>query len=104
MLRELTRCFAIARRIARKSKLEMIVFKPDFSQGVEASDVFDMASLVFSEVRFFAAKAGVDKRYEIRPRSAKTPTDVHPRVLVLKRLLIRLEQLADKQPRWHASG
>ncbi len=104
VLRELTRCFAIARRIARKSGLEMIVFKPDFSHGVEASDAFDMAALVFSEVRYFAAKAGIAKRFKIRPRTTKTTADVHARVLLLKRLLGRFEKHAETHAGWHAAG
>ncbi len=103
-LRELTRCFAIVRRIATKSGLGMIVFKPDFSHGVEASDAFDMAALVFSEVRYFAAKAGIAKRFKVRPRTAKTTADVHAQVLLLKRLLSRFEKHAGKNSRGHAAG
>ncbi len=101
--RRLTRALALARIIAVRSGLRLLDFKPDVEREIVPSDVFDLATLVFSEVRYFAARAGVKKRYKIRPKEDKVPSDVYQQALRLELLLEELEALVVRDPDWHQS-
>ena len=101
--RQLIRCLAVARRIAAKSNLQMLEFEADIGHTIVPSDVFDIASLVFSEVRYFATRAGIKKRYKIRARIDKVPSDVFQKALWLENLLVTFEDLVQRHPNWHAS-
>ena len=91
---KLIQCFTVAREIAERSGLSMLEFEPDFDQPPSMSDVFDFASLVFSEVRYLAAHAGIEMRYKLRPLADKTPSDVYRQVQYLEALLVRLSAAA----------
>ena len=67
------------------------------------SDVFDIASLVLSEVRYFASKVGVKKRYAFREFGKIVPSDVYQLVLWQEALLETFEALAKRDPEWHAN-
>ncbi len=99
---KLIQCFILARGIAERSGLSMLEFEPDFDQPPSMSDVFDFASLVFSEVRYLAAHAGIEKRYKLRPLADKTPSDVYLQVQYLEALLVRFlaaaHHLAARKP------
>lgn len=91
---KLIQCFIVAREIAERWGLSMLEFEPDFNQPPSMSDVFDFASLVFSEVRYLAAHAGIKKRYKLRPLADQTPSDVYRQVQYLEALLVRFSAVA----------
>ncbi len=103
VFRQLTRCLAVAKRIARRSNLQMLDFEPDFEQSIVPSDVFDIASLVFSEVRYFATKLAVKKRYKVRTITDKVPSDVYQQAVWLEHLLRTFERLVARHPDWQGS-
>ncbi len=90
----LTRCYAVVRQIAERSELAMLEFEADLDQPITPSDVFDLASLVFSEIRYLAAKIGVKKRYKFRPQTDKVPSDVYQQAQHLEALLAKFEASA----------
>ena len=91
---QLYKCYAAVRRIAKLTDLAMLELEVEHDQPVTPSDVFDLASLVFSEVRFLATTAGVEKRYRIRPQAEKVPSDVYQQARHLEALLAVLETSA----------
>ncbi len=97
------RCFSIIERIAAQSDLTMLELKPALDQSTVPGDVFDLASLVFSEVRFFATAAGVRKRYTLRVHAEKIPSDVYQRALSLEQPLNQFEDAVQSNPAWHAT-
>lgn len=101
--RQLTRCLGVVQRIAAISDLEMLEFEADFDQDIVPSDVFDIASLVLSEVRYFASEVGVKKRYAFREFGKKVPSDVYQLALWQEALLETFEALAKRDPEWHAN-
>ena len=90
----LIRCYAVVRRIAQRSELAMLEFEVDFDQPVSPSDVFDLASLVFSEVRYLATQIDVKKRYKFHAHTNKVPSDVYQQAQYLEALLVKLEASA----------
>ena len=100
---QLLRCIAITERIAAHSGLTMLEFRPAIEQSIVPGDVFDLASLVFSEVRFFATQVEVRKRYTLRVHTEMAPSDVYQEALRLESLLARFEDAAQTNPGWHAN-
>ena len=103
VFRQLLRCFAVIERIAEHSGLTMLELTPAVDRSTVPGDVFDLASLVFSEVRFFATAAGVRKRYTLRVATEKVPSDVYQLAVGLERLLDRFEAAAQADPDWHTA-
>ena len=101
--RQLTRGLGMIQRIAVHSNLGMLEFSANFDQDIGPSDVFDIASLVLSEVRYFASEVGVEKRYAFRDFGKKVPADVYQLALWQEALLKRFEALAMRDPEWHAN-
>ena len=100
VFRQLLRCFAIIERIAAHSGLTMLELKPAVDQSIVPGDVFDLASLVFSEVRFFATQIGVRKRYTLRVHGEKVPSDVFQQAQRLEAFLDRFESMAESNRDW----
>lgn len=102
--RQLTRCLAVIQRIAAHSDLDMLEFEADLEQDIVPSDVFDIASLVLSEVRYFASEIGLKKRYAFREFGKKVPADVYQLARWQEALLETFEALAKRDPKWHANN
>ncbi len=103
VFRQLIECLSIIRRIAELADIPMLDFDPDYSQNIGPSDVYDIASLVFSEVRHMSTLAGARKRYRIRSREDKVPSDVFQQARWLEDLLIEFEKRARHQVDWRTS-
>ena len=99
--RRLVECFERVQRIAKRLDLEMLQLDIDQQQVMKAvpSDVYDVASLVVSELAYLHAHAQ-DTR---PPRKAyfpgrKFPSHVYQRVGILEAQLAALEELIDADP------
>ena len=103
VFQQLNKCLSIVRRIAETSDVPILDFDPDYSHEILPSDVYDMASLVFSEVRYFSTLAGVRKRYRLSSREDKVPSDVFQQARWMEDLLIEFEKRTRDQPNWHAA-
>ena len=103
VFRQLLRCFSIIERIAAHSGLKMLELKPAVDQSIVPGDVFDLASLVFSEVRFFATQVGVRKRYTLRVHAEKVPSDVYQQAQRLEAFLDLFENMARSNRRWRTT-
>jgi hypothetical protein len=103
VFRQLIKCLSVIRQIAEISDIPILDFDPDYSQEILPSDVYDMASLVFSEVRHFSTLAGVRKRYRLRSREDKVPSDVFQQARWLEDLLIEFEKRTRHRTNWRAS-
>ena len=66
------------------------------------SDVFDLASLVLSEIRYFSTLVGVDVKFALFIPEEKLPSDVYQSVGQLEARLAVLETLVDDYPNWHS--
>jgi hypothetical protein len=99
---QLNKCLSVIRKIAEASDIPILDFDPDYSQEILPSDVYDMASLVFSEVRYFSTLVGVRKRYRLSSREDKVPSDVFQQARWMEELLIKFEKRTRDRPNWRA--
>jgi hypothetical protein len=100
---QLIKCLSVIRRIAAVSDIPILDFEPNYNQEILPSDVYDMASLVFSEVRQFSTLAGVRKRYGLSSREFKVPSDVFQQARRLENLLIEFEKRTRQRTNWRAA-
>ncbi len=95
-------CFSLVKKIASTTNQSMLDFEVASITSTKApSDVYDLATLVVSELSYFHALHAQSKP----PAKAyypgnKTPSHVFQRVGILERQLTLLLQLADKNRDW----
>ncbi|QDU64174.1 hypothetical protein Pan216_50630 [Planctomycetes bacterium Pan216] len=96
-------CFARIRKIAQLSGLDVLELRMDEEVDQEASpsDVFDIASLLVSELAFIHSQLPDAKppRRTVYP-GRKFPSHVYQRVGILERQLIELEKWVGDDPNW----
>jgi hypothetical protein len=102
---KLTDCFAIIQQIAARSELPMLDLdtRGDHELEVNASDVYDMATLVVSELSYLWSQ--LEDAPPPRPAyypGRKLPSHVYQRAGLLERQLAELSALVDSYPRWLA--
>lgn len=103
--RRLLDCFDRVRAIAKASGLEMLELEADETRimAAEPSDVYDIASLLVSELAFLHSEVA-DAR---APRPVyyvgrKFPSHVYQRAGILELQLVELEQWVQQNPDWLA--
>jgi len=97
---ELVSCYQSIQRMAGGSGLVVLDFDPELSTEVERGDLFDLAALVLSELRYFGTFAGVDIRLKFEPERGKVQSDVYQQAQLLIANLQHLEKLVDAFPGW----
>ncbi len=99
----LVRCFSKIETIAALSNMKVVKLDLDQSESheISPSDVYDLASLVLSELSYFhvANKRSQQVAATYYP-GKKIPSDVYQRVGVLERQLVYIEKMVRKNPRW----
>ena len=100
-------CVERIRRIAHASNfqvLELNAEEADFAQA-EPSDVYDVASLLVSELDFLHSHLdGARPPREVYYVGRKFPSHVYQRVGILEQQLIQLEERVVKKPDWLGVG
>ncbi len=101
--RKIIDCFVIIRDIAKVSNLETLELhtNDDHIGRVTPSDVYDIASLLVSELAYIHSKL----KGSTPPRPAfypgrKFPSHVHQRAGILERQLLELRRLVKDEPDW----
>jgi hypothetical protein len=103
VMRKLFECFGSIERIAARSGLPMLKLEGEVRDAVTPSDVYDMATLLVSELVYLWSRTGDG----VSPRTAyypgrKLPSDVYQRAGLLQRQLAELERLVKATPNWLA--
>ncbi|MCK5433019.1 MAG: hypothetical protein KAJ03_09755, partial [Gammaproteobacteria bacterium] len=96
-------CYELTRQIAVTSGLSMLTLKSSESQfdTVTPSDVYDIASLVVSELAYlYAQMEEAQPPYEVYNPGRKLPSHVYQRAGILEKQLIDLQQRVNKTPNW----
>ena len=101
--RKLFECFQHLRDIAAFSHIEMLDLKVREAdvESAEPGDVYDMASLIVSELAYLHAQLK-DARppYKIYPPGLKFPAHVYQRAGLLETQLIELQAMVQRNPTW----
>ncbi len=101
--RRLVGCFEQTRRIAEHSRLKVLELKVggEHLEEVTPSDVYDLASLLVSELAYLHSKLQDAKPpHETYYPGRKFPSHVYQRVGILDALLLELLRWADEAPNW----
>lgn len=100
--RRLLACFERIQTIARHSGEHVLQFKPDETQMLQAepSDVYDVASLLVSELAYFNSLAETKPARKAYYPGRRFPSHVYQRAGLLELQLKQLESLVKKNPDW----
>ncbi len=101
VMNRLIECFGSIERIATRSDLSMLKLEGEVRDAVTPSDVYDMATLLVSELFYLWSR--VDDAVAPRPvyyPGRKLPSHVYQRAGLLQRQLVEIENLAKATPRW----
>ena len=94
------RNFRIIQEIANESGIDMLDLGNDIQVPINASDVFDLSSLILAELRYFAAEIGVDRIYKLSSHPDKVAADVFQQAQYVEEHLKILNDFAEKYPTW----
>ena len=94
------RNFRIIQQIAKDSGIDMLDLGSDIQVPINTSDVFDLSSLILSELRFFASQIGVEKAYKLSSFPDKVAADVYQQAQIVEEHLKILNDFAEKFPTW----
>ena len=102
-------CFDRIRKIAAESDLKVLELEAEGSQkaaeNAEPSDVYDIASLLVSELAYLHSHLNEAKPpREVYFAGRKFPSHVYQRAGILELQLIRLEEVVAADPNWLRSG
>ncbi|MEE8104660.1 MAG: hypothetical protein V3T86_03900 [Planctomycetota bacterium] len=101
VFRRLVSCFERCRAIAESAGLPLLELEAKRTEGLSPSDVYDVASLVVSELAYLHAqlKDSPPPREVFQP-GTKFPAHVYQRAGLLESQLIQLEEVVGKNPDW----
>ena len=94
------RNFRIIQEIAKDSDIDMLDLGNDIQVPISTSDVFDLSSLILSELRFFASQIGVERVYRISSLPDKVAADVFQQAQFVEEHLKILNEFSEKFPTW----
>lgn len=100
--RRLVTCLNRVRRIAARSGEQTLEFEPDEKQieRAEPSDVYDVASLLVSELAYLHSQSGANRPRKSYYPGRKYPSHVFQRAGILERQLVELESVVKQNPQW----
>ena len=98
--KQMLKNFRIIQQIAKESGIDMLHLGPEIQTPIAATDVFDLSSLILSELSYFATQVGVDRIYRLESFPDKVPSDVYQQALIVEAHLEILEGIAKQYPTW----
>ena len=96
-------CNQIIERIAQQSGLEILRFEPELRPDIVPSDVFNLATLIVSQLRYFSTFTSVEVSHRFRSEPDRTPSHVHQEAETLRSNLQVLAKLVNAFPEWAVS-
>jgi len=99
--RRIIDCYFIIRNIAERLGLDILEFDTDRSRSDDPtpSDVYDIASLLVSELAYIYAQLdGSRPPRDVYYPGRKFPSDVYQRAGILEKQLLELRDLLDNRP------
>ena len=94
------RNFRIIQEIAKDSGISMLDLGNDIQVPINTSDVFDLSSLILSELRYFATQIGVERVYRLSSFPDKVAADVYQQAQFAEQHLKILNEFTEKYPTW----
>ena len=98
--KQMIKNFRTVQQIATDSRIDMLYLGDEIQEPITATDVFDLGSLVLSELRYFAAQVGINRVYRLESYPDKVPDDAYQQVLITEAHLHILEGFTKIYPTW----
>lgn len=98
--KQMVKNFRIIQQIAKDSGIDMLHLGSEIQTPITSTDVFDLSSLILSELRYFASQVGVDRIYRLESHPDKVPSDVYQQALIVEAHLQILEGFTKTYPTW----
>jgi hypothetical protein len=92
--------FRIIQQIAKDSDINMLHLGSEIQTPITSTDVFDLSSLILSELRYFASQVGIDRTYKLKSHPDKVSSDVYQQALIAEKHLQILEKFTKTYPTW----
>ena len=92
--------FHIIEQIAKTSEIKTLHLGSEIQEPIVPSDVYNLSSIVLSELHNFASLIGIDQTYSLGLVTEKTSSDVFRQALVLENRLHILQGIANEFPHW----
>jgi hypothetical protein len=92
--------FRIIQQIAKDSDINMLHLGSEIQTPITSTDVFDLSSLILSELRYFASQVGIDRIYKLKSHPDKVSSDVYQQALIAEKHLQILEKFTKTYPTW----
>ncbi len=92
--------FRIIQQIANDSGIDMLQLGSEIQTPITSTDVFDLSSLILSELRYFASQVGIDRIYRLKSYPDKVPSEVYQQALIVEAHLQILEDFTKTYPTW----
>ena len=99
--KQMLKNFRMIQHIAKESGIDMLHLEDEIQSPIAASDVFDLSSLILSELRYFAVEVGVeDSIYKLKSYPDKVPSDVFQQAQMVEDHLEILQGITKQYPTW----
>ncbi len=92
--------FRVIEQIANDSGIDMLHLGSEIQTPITSTDVFDLSSLILSELRYFASQVGIDRIYRLKSYPDKVPSEVYQQALIAEAHLQILEDFTKSYPTW----
>ena len=94
------RNFAIIQQIAKDSGIDMLHLGTEIQTPITSTDVFDLSSLILSELSYFAKQVGINRVYKLESHPGKVAPDAYQQAQIVEAHLQILEGFTKKYPTW----
>ena len=98
--RLMIRNFRVIQEIAKDSGIDMLQLESDIQVPITTSDVFDLSSLILSELQYFASQVSVERVYKLDSHPDKVSADVYREAQMVESHLEILSEFTHKYPTW----
>ena len=92
--------FAIIQQIAKDSGIDMLHLGTEIQPPITSTDVFDLSSLILSELSYFAKQIGINRVYKLESHPDKVASDAYQQAQIVEAHLQILAGFTEKYPTW----
>ena len=92
--------FVIIEQIAKDSGIDILHLRSDIQTPITSTDVFDLSSLILSELSFFAKQIGINRVYKLESHPDKVASDAYQQAQIVEKHLNILAGFTKTYPTW----
>ena len=90
----------VIEQIAKESGIDMLHLRSEIQPPITSTDVFDLSTLILSELSYFALQIGIDRVYKLKSHPDKVQSDVFQQAQIIEQHLQILGRFTEDYPTW----